>query len=382
MATAKDILTLNKSKSILQRIGAMWSSIYCGKSKDKLNLHNHYKGYGKDKLVDKILQTSYNIINSKSDYIGVVNDFGLEVITRLKSDGYTNVVLLCTETNDELYTVIKFMLKREFDFDNIIRLDEYMTDNFDLVISNPPYELGNEVIMETMKHCKQAVVLMPASKYKKNKLFKNVTSFEVLPWKDYHDCFEDADTHIHLATLEQNTDNYETWQEFELNTYNQKWIKYYRENLRREASWEYKPWCSSETVNNLLNEGCTFLLTIRTAVDGVHKGENCADYRWNMLNEVILDSNERSDRALPKDNKSDLYGALFSIFKTPEEKLNISSYWYSSKIMTEIVRGLNKQSFPNTTLFLPKVDWNRSWTDEEILRDYGYTEDEIKEILN
>ena len=29
----------------------------------------------------------------------------------------------------------------------------------------------------------------------------------------------------------------------------------------------------------------------------------------------------------------------------------------------------------------PKVDWTRSWTVEEILADYGYTEDEIKEVM-
>ena len=366
MATAKDILTLNKSKSILQRIGTMWSSIYCGKSKDKLNLHNHYKGYGKDKLVDKILETSYNISNSKSDYIGVVNDFGLEVITRLNSDGYTNVVLLCTETNDELYTVIKFMLKREFDFDNIIRLDENMTDNFDLVISNPPYELGNEVIIETMKHCKQAVVLMPASKYKKNKLFKNVTSFEVLPWKDYHDCFEDADTHIHLATLEQNSDNYETWQEFELNTYNQKWIKYYRENLRREASWK----CTYR-VDQYHPLETTFLLTIRTPVDGVHKTENCLDSEWNVKN--VCDY-----AVFPKSTGGQ---AVFSTFNTCTERNNIIRWWYSSSIASSLVRGISKQSLSESYSFLPKVDWTRSWTDEEILRDYGYTEDEIGDLL-
>jgi uncharacterized protein (DUF433 family) len=29
----------------------------------------------------------------------------------------------------------------------------------------------------------------------------------------------------------------------------------------------------------------------------------------------------------------------------------------------------------------PKVDWTRTWTVEEILADYNYTEDEIKAII-
>ena len=31
--------------------------------------------------------------------------------------------------------------------------------------------------------------------------------------------------------------------------------------------------------------------------------------------------------------------------------------------------------------WFPKVDWTRSWTVEEILADYGYTEDEIKKVM-
>jgi hypothetical protein len=30
----------------------------------------------------------------------------------------------------------------------------------------------------------------------------------------------------------------------------------------------------------------------------------------------------------------------------------------------------------------PKVDWTRSWTVEEILKEYGYTQKEIEEVLN
>ena len=33
------------------------------------------------------------------------------------------------------------------------------------------------------------------------------------------------------------------------------------------------------------------------------------------------------------------------------------------------------------TAVLPKVDWTRSWTLEEILADFGYTNDEIEEII-
>ena len=31
---------------------------------------------------------------------------------------------------------------------------------------------------------------------------------------------------------------------------------------------------------------------------------------------------------------------------------------------------------------IPKVDWTRPWTDEQILEDYGYTKEEIDTILH
>ena len=49
--------------------------------------------------------------------------------------------------------------------------------------------------------------------------------------------------------------------------------------------------------------------------------------------------------------------------------------------MSSIAKGFNKQSLSNTTVLLPRVDWTRAWTDEEILKDYGYTEYEINQIL-
>lgn len=45
------------------------------------------------------------------------------------------------------------------------------------------------------------------------------------------------------------------------------------------------------------------------------------------------------------------------------------------------MKGINRQSISESYSFLPKVDWTKSWTDEEILKDYGYTDQEISEIL-
>jgi hypothetical protein len=42
---------------------------------------------------------------------------------------------------------------------------------------------------------------------------------------------------------------------------------------------------------------------------------------------------------------------------------------------------MNIDSYCHVSKFIPKVDWTRAWTVEEILADYGYTETEIAEVM-
>ena len=88
---SKQILKLDKRQSIIQRIDSMKSSLCASKIKDKLS-HFHYFGYPNqipDLLIDKI-PSNINY-NSK---IAVVNDFGLEVISKLIELGYSNLYIL------------------------------------------------------------------------------------------------------------------------------------------------------------------------------------------------------------------------------------------------------------------------------------------------
>ena len=71
-------------------------------------------------------------------------------------------------------------------------------------------------------------------------------------------------------------------------------------------------------------------------------------------------------------------------FNTTTEFDNFIKLIYSStgfKFLSKVMTSLNVDSFIALNKFLPKVDWTRSWTVEEILKDYGYTEDEIKEVM-
>ena len=43
---------------------------------------------------------------------------------------------------------------------------------------------------------------------------------------------------------------------------------------------------------------------------------------------------------------------------------------------------MNKSTQCTWSYIIPRVNWKRPWTDEEILKDYGYTDEEIEEVLH
>ena len=70
-------------------------------------------------------------------------------------------------------------------------------------------------------------------------------------------------------------------------------------------------------------------------------------------------------------------------FNTAVEKQNFVKFIYSNngfKFISKIFTAVNCDGTVKQNMF-PKVDWIRSWTVEEILRDYGYTEEEIAEVM-
>lgn len=328
--------------------------------------------------------------------IYILNDLSLHLYNDMTNLGYKNISLIFGGfkkegnkishiENDNSISIIKSLINSNFkEFKNnstatIVSVKEFLnmnnntvSDKFDLVIANPPYEISNAVITETMKHCNEAVVLMPLSRYKKDGLYKKIKNIDVIPMGTAG--FEDADTTPHICKLKSNYNNNFSYEEIQLYSYDQKWIKYYRENLKRKASWESK-WLLTKKECLELPRDKTFCLTVRTGVDGVHKTSNCFDYIYNKTYEKIENNPTLNETA------KGVVMVPWSIFNTTIEKQNCQNFWYSSKIMSEIAQGVNKQSISNINSFFPKVDWTKPWTDEEILKDYGYTDEEIKEIL-
>ena len=72
----------------------------------------------------------------------------------------------------------------------------------------------------------------------------------------------------------------------------------------------------------------------------------------------------------------------FKKFLETKENIFVSyKFIYNNfKFISKVFTALNCDGTVRPIAF-PKVDWTRSWTVEEILADYGYTEDEIKTVM-
>ena len=71
------------------------------------------------------------------------------------------------------------------------------------------------------------------------------------------------------------------------------------------------------------------------------------------------------------------------IFNTAAEKKNFVNLVYSEngfKFLSKVFTSMQIDGCVRSEAF-PKVDWTRSWTVEEILKEYNYTDEEIKEVM-
>lgn len=365
---SKQILTLNKRQSIVQRIDAMKSSFSANKLKDKLSRY-HYFGYPSQILINKLISKIPSNTVGKNSIIAVVNDFGLEVISQLRALGYTNLILLCTESDDKLYNIIKYMVEKEFNFskDKIVRLTPDMNDKFDLVIANPPYEIGNAVITETMRHCDEAVVLMPLKQYKKqdSRLWEKIQQLEVVnsSW------FEDANMsdNLNIAYL-SNFQNgpYKKYDDLTFLSLNDNYKLFYKYNLDNKDKYikGYHKKYGIKVLKELgVEPNLWFAYTERTSQDGVHITSDCHDYRWNIEKNSYIPVSDAGQAFL-----------LFAKFNSEIEHKNFCHWWYKSKDLAhKLIKGLNRASGTCEEVF-PQIDWSRTnveYTDEYVLSQMG-----------
>lgn len=339
-----------------------------------------------DEIADKVIVKLSKLDKDKA--IVIINDITLQMADKLLEAGYKNIYLAFGSFNKDgtvskdktVYNIMKAVIENNIKEKlNAISLEEIFNMKIDGIIANPPYGAIGANIAYTIREkvdYECFVNLLPANDYKRNKtkdLFNYQSEMETI-----NNGFDDAAVTTHLCLVSKNKANNMTLDEFERSQYIDPSLdKYFEENSKRN---HYAIDAMPTGGYSRKNAGIwpietTFIVGMR---DMNHKhlpySRTCTTYNWNVNNVGTMES-------LPAMTNNTQLSVSNCIFNTAVEKQNFVKFVYNNfKFMSKIFTALNCDGTVHSIAF-PKVDWTRSWTVEEILKDYGYTEDEIKTVM-
>lgn len=345
-----------------------------------------------DKIADKVIAKLSKLDKDKT--IVIINDITLQMADKLLEAGYKNIYLAFGSFNKDgtvskdktVYNIMKAVIKNNIKEKlNAISLEEIFNMKIDGIIANPPYGAIGANIAYTIREkvdYECFVNLLPANDYKRNKtkdLFNYQSEMEAI-----NDGFDDAAVTTHLCLVSKNKANAMTLDAFERSQYIDPSLdKYFEENSKRT---HYAIDKSSE-LQNIKNPDLTKIIFIGSR-DINHKHlPYSKNTLTNNINLNLLSYKEICEKFCMKSakEKGELYfqGNCF-VLNTQKEKDNIINLVYSKdgfRFISKLFTSMNVDGRTPLYKVFPKVDWTRSWTVEEILKDYGYTEDEIKEVM-
>lgn len=370
-------------KEVIDKLGKDENN-YKTKLKNPKNIIISYRGQQnhvvRNYYINKILEYIPGIYNTIYQSFLLIGQFDEQFVSQLS--GYNKVYILY-DSEEQKINYIDAVEKNLYYFYNTDEVLK-MCKKFDYIIANPPYAMGNELTKTVVENVEfgKYINLMPASKYKGKELYRYVESIQKV-----EDNFEDAEVgeSLTVTTMSKTADTFLSFEELEMCKFDERFRKFYEKNLGLPNNIDYRykyvnP--SKENVRQWLdkrNPDTDFYIYVRAAKNGVHTDSNATDNLWNKginLSTSILGITRNTST-----NWQSLGGFIF--FHTKEEKNNFTDFWYGNGkngLMHKLLRGLNK-SGGDVSLAIPRVDWSHPWTDEEILKEYDYTEEEIKEIL-
>ena len=342
-----------------------------------------------EKKVQKHYVDEY-YINIFSKYLGnigkektffLIGQFHEQFVSYIARDNTIYILYDSEDDKGKYIDVVKNNLYYFYDLDEVLK----MCKKFDYIIANPPYAMGNDITKTVVENVEfgKYINLMPASKYKGKKLYRYVESIEKV-----EDHFEGAEVgeSLTITTMSKSADIFSSFEELEMRKFDERFKKFYEKNKKIKADFyvSQNPYIinkniAQEKVQKTIDSfdiNFDFICPIRVAVNGVDMGGY--SYNWNYFKSI---TNKDLNMAKYYDGYQIPFGIIH--FNTLQERNNFTEFYYKNGkngLMHKLIKGLNKSS-GTIELAIPRVDWSHPWTDEEILKEYGYTEEEIKEIL-
>ena len=347
-----------------------------------------------DKIADKVIAKLSKL--DKDKIIVIINDITLQMADKLLEVGYKNIYLAFGSFNKDgtiskdktVYNIMKAVIENNIKEKlNVISLEEIFNMKIDGIIANPPYGAIGANIAYTIREkvdYECFVNLLPANDYKRNKtkdLFNYQSEMETI-----NNGFADAAVTTHLCLVSKNKANAMTLDEFERSQYIDRSLdKYFAENSKRTHYAIDNHICKPKIARfkTIDLRKCFYTGKRDLAAGHLPYSKDSMSYKinFNLLtdHDEFLANSSKSEQAL---GNSGNYTVV--PFNTNEEKDNLIKFLYSKpgfKFICKLFTAINVDCYVVPSKYLPKVDWTRSWTVEEILKDYGYTEDEIKAVM-
>ena len=347
-----------------------------------------YTGEIADKVIAKLSKLD------KDKTIVIINDITLQMADKLLEAGYKNIYLAFgsfdkdgTVSKDKtVYNIMKAVIENNIKEKlNAISLEEIFNMKIDGIIANPPYGAIGANIAYTIREkvdYEYFVNLLPANDYKRNKtkdLFNYQSEMEPV-----NDGFDDAAVTTHLALISKTKANNMSEAEFTLRQFIDRSLdKYFIETNKRK----YDAFENNDQGNHPENwsNTKTVIMGFKDSANGhMPYSRDCNTYRWNVEKSIDSKYLITNCNYYAKSGRGIRVPFVGFTFNTELEHDNFIKFFYSAtgfKFMSKVITALNADSWVGTERYMPKVDWTRSWTVEEILADYGYTEDEIKTVM-
>ena len=337
----------------------------------------------------------------KDAKIVIINDLSFHMCNALTDAGFKieNIYLAFgkwskkAEPDEDIYAydLMRLIAKSSFREElNIITLKEMLNmKHFDLIIANPPYgSIGANITTAIIDGLDfdEFVNLLPIKDIcRDTDLIRHVIDTESLE----RGIFEDAAVTTAISTISKDIVNDASANEFLFSkqTKSDSHLYHYTvaNALRKYDHFKQCTDCSLADLNtDHLGQkpvDVGFLVSHRESAHGhLPYSKTSPQYRWNVLHN--LPPEELITIWSPRMQNEKTH-AILILLPTKQERDNLANFIYSEdgfRFLSMQFDAMNSDFAQYWNVF-PKVDWTHPWTVEEILADYGYTPDEIKEVM-